>query len=928
MFRLRNKDAKFPELYPKVDRKDPTTKDKGWDKVGDFTLRDKVDFMPQKNLQEQFCASECNLIFLCGAATMGKEQPYDAKVLTPTGFVDIGSLKVGDTICGANGTNQEVLAIFEQGIKDVYKIHLEDGTSAECGLEHLWRASIRRGHTPFKDYGTYSFKQIMWAMDNGYNVCLPYCKPIQFESEDLPIGAYTLGAYLGDGHSPKRGNPQLSCHSDNIDIVERIKSEGYDISKIPSHTIDYIISGRDINTHLKELGLHQKKCHEKFIPEIYKKSSVEDRLNIIQGLLDTDGCVTNQGIVVFATSSIRLANDLMWVCRSLGGRCSMKAYTPKYVYNGEKRVGRVSYHIRINMPPQYKIVHTAKKAERYKHKHFQRRHSVVSYELVGKKQCRCILVSNPDHLYITDDFIVTHNTYAMFLKALNGLGDNHIGYTARMISVRLQDSKKGSSIFRDAVEVCGNFAGCEYNSSDYPTFTWKQWNANLQLIHANFNVDNPSEWEEFRDMIKKQQSSYIAIDEATEIKQFKMFNYIFSRNRDSSGMTPCMALSFNPEHNHFTTAMLKDAGYLDDNWYFKPKMNGVVKYFYIAGDTENDIIWGNTPEEVIERAGITITDKDRKAGITERDIVKSFCALTGEASDNLKLVAATKGGSVANLHAVGKTQRDVLKGGYFGPVDNEELNVTRQMIHDLWTNPINDDENMYATLDVSGGEKGQDACPLIIWKGLNIRTIKWFRSEQDNKARGDYEYSNQLVNWIANTLQEYNVPIEHFAFDATGMGYYLKGFAKGYPVTFNKAPVQEYDENGNPVTFEQYATLRSQIIGKTKALLEMGKISCSLDKETIVKYGHKQLHRRFIDILFDEMNIFISTKKNHKIYYRNKDEYKAKFKSSPDLMDAICLRAVFEFDARPKKQPAPQVPDDAYNGLYRSYSGRERAVWI
>lgn len=591
MFRLRNKDAKFPELYPKVDRKDPTTKDKGWDKVGDFTLRDKVDFMPQKGLQEKFCASECNLIFIGGAATSGK-------------------------------------------------------------------------------------------------------------------------------------------------------------------------------------------------------------------------------------------------------------------------------------------------------------------------------------------------TYSMFLKYLQGLGENHIGYTGRIISVRLQDSKKGSSIFRDAVEVCGNFAGCEYNSSDYPTFTWKQWNASLQLIHANFNADNPNEWDEFRDFIKKQQSSYIAIDEATEIKQFKMFNYIFSRNRDSSGMTPCMALSFNPEHNHFTTTMLKDAGYLDDNWYLKPEMDNVVRYFYMAGDTENDIIWGVTPEDVIERAGITITESDRRAGITERDIVKSFTMISGEASGNLKLVAATKGGSVANLHAVGKTQRDVLKGGYFGPVDNEELNVTRQMIHDLWTNPINDDENMYATLDVSGGEKGQDACPLIIWKGLNIRTIKWFRAEQDNKARGDYEYSNQLVNWIANTLQEYNVPIEHFAFDATGMGYYLKGFAKGYPVTFNKAPVQEYDENGNPVTFEQYATLRSQIIGKTKALLEMGKISCSLDKETIVKYGHKQLHRRFIDILFDEMNIFISTKKNHKIYYRNKEEYKAKFKSSPDLMDAICLRAVFEFDARPKKQPAPQVPDDAYNGLYRSYSGRERAVWI
>ena len=185
-----------------------------------------------------------------------------------------------------------------------------------------------------------------------------------------------------------------------------------------------------------------------------------------------------------------------------------------------------------------------------------------------------------------------------------------------------------------------------------------------------------------------------------------------------------------------------------------------------------------------------------------------------------------------------------------------------------------------------------------------------------------------MVNWIDKTLQEYGVPISNFAFDATGIGNYLKAYSSGRGVTANKAQIQEYDELGNPVTLEQYTNTRSQLIGKTKVLFEMGKISCALDKDTILAYGKKNLQRRLIDILFDEINIFISTTKNRKIYYRHKDEYKAKFKSSPDLMDAICLRAVFELDARPKKQPAPQVPDDAYNGLYRSYSGRERAVWI
>ena len=497
-------------------------------------------------------------------------------------------------------------------------------------------------------------------------------------------------------------------------------------------------------------------------------------------------------------------------------------------------------------------------------------------------------------------------TYGIYLKTLNGLGK--IGYTARMISVRLQDSKKGGSIFRDAVEVCGNFANCEYNSSDYPTFNWKQWNSNLQLIHSNYNVANPVEWDEFKDYAKKNQASYIAIDEATEMKQFKMFAYWFSRNRDSSGMTPQMVLSFNYEYTHYTTTMLKDAGYLGDDWYFKPEMNGATRYFYIDGDTENDIIWGLSPEDVAERANIHISEKEREAGITIHQIVKSLTVFTGESADNLELIAATKGQNIGNLHATGKTQRSILKGGYAGPVDNEELNVTRQMIHDLWTNPINDDENMYATLDVSGGGEQSDNCPMVIWKGLRIVAIKMFKGD-----------AKELVNWIDKTLQEYGVPISNFAFDATGIGNYLKAYSSGRGVTANKAQIQEYDEMGNPITLEQYTNTRSQLIGKTKVLFEMGKISCALDKDTTLSYGKKNLQRRLIDILFDEINIFISTTRNRKIYYRHKDEYKAKFKSSPDLMDAICLRAVFELDARPKKQPLPEVPDDAYDGLYRRY---------
>ncbi len=515
-------------------------------------------------------------------------------------------------------------------------------------------------------------------------------------------------------------------------------------------------------------------------------------------------------------------------------------------------------------------------------------------------------------------------TYSMFLKFLQGLGENHKGYTGRIISVRLQDSKKGSSIFRDAVEVCGNFGGCEYNSSDYPTFVWKKYNASLQLIHANFNADNPSEWEDFKDFIKKQQSSYIAIDEATEIKQFKMFSYIFSRNRDSSGMSPCMALSFNPEHNHFTTTMLKDAGYIDDNWYLKPEMDGVVRYFYMAGDTENDIIWGNTREEVIERAGITISESDRKAGITEQDIVKSFTMISGEASGNLKLVAATRGGSVANLHAVGKTQRSVLKGGYFGPIDNEAININRQMIHNLWLNPVNKDENVYATMDISKGGIDSDGCPCIIWKGLQIIAIEFFKRNTES------EEAHQLENFINDILQRYKIPITNLAYDAGGIGGLIEDFLKkgARGINGQGRVEQEYDENGNPVTVARYFNLRSQLHGKTEIMLKKGEISIDVSKDLVIPYGKKNQRRRLLDVLFDEINVFTNTERNGKIYYKTKDEYKSRFKSSPDIMDAITYRAIFELDTRERKAPPKEIPDDAYDGLYQHYGRGQRVVWV
>ena len=823
MFELVTKDAPFPKPYPGVTRKPPTVTDKGWDKVGGYTLREKVDYMPQAGMQERVVACQSNLIFLCGESQMGKAQPYDAKVLTPDGFVRMGDIKVGDVICGSNGGTQRVLRIYEQGEKDVVRFTMRDGSSVESSLDHLWKIDctvIQGEHIS----GLYTTSEIVDMFNSRSrrkgsirNICFPICGPVDLNpKKELKIEPYLLGVSL---------------------------------------------------RHCKE---------DKFIPEEYFYASKEERAELLCGILNIDEIPQNNYITIdYTTSRKRLADGIRFLVNSLGYNCRVSRTINQY------------YRLYIKFGGERLL------------------HYLESVENVGKKNCRCLLVSNDDHLYITDDFLVTHNTYSMFLKALNGIG--RPGYTGRFISVRLQDSKKGSSIFRDAVEVMGNFGGCQYSSADYPTFNWPQWNNSVQLIHSNFNVENPSEWDDFKDYAKKNQASYIGIDEATEMKSFKMFSYWFSRNRDSSGMTPCMVMSFNFEHEHFTTTMLKDAGYIGDDWYFRPEMNGVTRYFYIKGDSEHDIIWGDTPEEVAERANISITEKEKEAGITINQIVKSFTAFTGESADNLKLISATKGQNIGNLHNTGATQRAILKCGYAGPVDNEIVEVSRNMIHQLWENPWDGDENMYALMDVSGGDTESDDCPMAIMRGNQCIALKFFRGDP-----------KELVDFIDRTLDEYKVPVEHFAFDATGIGYYLKAYTSGFPVTANRRPIQELDSNGNQVMGDNYFNLRSQLLGKMKVMFEKGEISMAIDKNMIIPYGKKGRTRKLLDVFFDEINVFTSITRNKKIYYRSKDEYKAKFHSSPNLMDTLCLFSVFRLDARPKKQPEPEVEDDAYYGLYNT----------
>lgn len=478
-------------------------------------------------------------------------------------------------------------------------------------------------------------------------------------------------------------------------------------------------------------------------------------------------------------------------------------------------------------------------------------------------------------------------TFSGFMKALNGIDKEN--YTAKLISKRLQDSKKGGSLLRDFKVVFEDFAGSEVAGSDYPTAFWPRWNSSVQMTHANFNTKNESEWKEFQDYAKKTQASYIYWDEVTEIEEFRAFAYFFSRNRDASGMPPQMVASFNATHEHWSTEFMRLAGFIGTDWYLREDLLGKVKYFYIGGDTVESVVFADTKKEIINRCGLHPTKAERERGITAELLVKSFTVLSGNAADNTILLNITGGGSISNLYNVSETERQRIKHTYFGHIEQGEVTVPQKSILDLFENPYDNDGGMYASMDMS---EGGDIMPMMIWEGLTLLTI-----ETCDKREPD-----EIERWVAAQLYKYNVPVENFAFDAEGSGFFMRKFRGGYPIVGKKRQVPEYDEHGNQAMMEQYFNLRSQLYARLEAAFIKGEISTKIDPYAMFPHGDKKVMTPFRNILLEERNIFRREDKNKRIYYRSKIEYRKAHKKSPDYIDTMSYRMVMALDARPKKE--------------------------
>ena len=390
---------------------------------------------------------------------LGKAEFVENKVFTPYGRKRIGDLEIGDEVIGSDGKKCYIKGVYPQGVKDLYRVTFNDNVSVLVCKEHLFSVKSRGFGDNSKNKRNkesivlsveqllnnklfleingsknnsnrnYKFKTYYKEKGGSNKWQIPIVKPIEFISNELPLNPYLLGLILGDGGITQGS---VSFTTEDVEIVETIKSilpENSQIVKNGSSKYGYKLTKKTGHTNpiiqtLKDLKLMGCGSHNKFIPNIYKYSSINDRLEILKGLMDTDGTCSiskkeNFEGTEFSTVSEKLCDDVIEIVHSLGGIARKRSRTTFYTYKGEKKVGKKSYRVNIKLPigmnpfklkRKYGLYNTPKK---YKVGRY-----IKDIQLEGSGEAICISVDSPDKLYITEHAIVTHNTTSTIIAAL------------------------------------------------------------------------------------------------------------------------------------------------------------------------------------------------------------------------------------------------------------------------------------------------------------------------------------------------------------------------------------------------------------------------------------------------------------------------------------------------------------------------------
>jgi len=463
-----------------------------------------IVFQPNEGPQTDFLSASETQVLYGGAAGGGKAQPLSSIVETPTGPVTMGEIKVGDLVCTPDGGTAKVVQEHPQGLVDVYKLEFQEGSSVECTLDHLWYCkAIRDGAERWK---TRTLKEII---ESGRTFVIPLGY-VDYEAKKYPISPYAMGSLLGgDGMT----TDSISFSTSDEESVEELRKEGVKLTKRASKYCYGVIG---LNPILREYGLIGTNSRTKFIPEEYLFGSYKQRLSLLQGLLDTDGYATEDGKVNYTSVSPAMLSQVAQLVKSLGG-------TAKRMING--------HTLYIRHPKTWTLFRLSRKVKRCSKKR-SINNKIVGISHVGKKVCKCITIDSEKQLYVTDNYIVTHNSFGMVVDPVRGF--NFEGQRALLLRRTTEELRELVSVTKELYPKA--IPGAKFMERD------KTWvfpsGATLWLSYLDRDDDVMR--------YQGQAFQWIGFDEITQWQTSHPWNYMASRLRGDKGAGLYMRCTSNP----------------------------------------------------------------------------------------------------------------------------------------------------------------------------------------------------------------------------------------------------------------------------------------------------------------------------------------------------------------------------------------------
>ena len=348
----------------------------------------------------------------------GKAHPYSQLVCTPEGVKQWGDIKIGDVLFGDDGNLTRVTDIPFDAEEKIYTVTLSDGRQLQCTSGHLFYVRDRRKHKQMQVVDLWQIMHSDYAhkrKDGGieYYFSIPNNKKVEFNAQPTLLDPYTLGLLIGDGCLIKScfNVAEFTFSEEDFEFYKtQVPYEMYTRKAKYSHCIKI----NNLKGILEEYSLWDTTSSDKFIPKDYLFNSSEVRISLLQGIMDTDGTVNNNGVPMITTTSERLAKNIRWLCHSLGYNSTMFTKQGKYKDISGEHICKMTYNITIlTNEPIFRLQRKLDKLDGFKSAYGKSRRdwtSIVDIKYSHREKAKCVIVDNASHCYLIGDFIVTHNT--------------------------------------------------------------------------------------------------------------------------------------------------------------------------------------------------------------------------------------------------------------------------------------------------------------------------------------------------------------------------------------------------------------------------------------------------------------------------------------------------------------------------------------